>query len=52
MIVTEISLLIDLGEAGEAFGLATARELRVPLLSMDERLRRYAAASCDGEVIW
>ena len=40
------------GDPADRLIYATARDLRVPLLSKDERLQRYAAAQRDVDVIW
>lgn len=40
------------GDPADRFIYATARELEVPLLSKDARIRGYAAQRGDLEVIW
>jgi PIN domain nuclease of toxin-antitoxin system len=40
------------GDPADRFIYATARELNVPLVSKDEKIRAYAAQRGDVEVIW
>lgn len=40
------------GDPADRFLYATARELRVPFVSKDESIRRYASKARDVRVIW
>jgi len=40
------------GDPADRLIVATAHELRVPLVSKDDRLRRFAATLGDLDVIW
>ncbi len=40
------------GDPADRLIVATARELRVPLVSKDDRLRAFAATERDFDVVW